>query len=97
MLKKPYKLFFRTLANGQRLEIINSLRKSPKNVTQICKELGFNQTTVSHNLRRLKACSFVFNKKNGKERIYSLNKETIKPLMELIDRHTDKFCRHLCC
>ena len=96
MLKKPYELFFGTLANEQRLKIINLLRKGPKNVTQICKDLNFNQTTVSHNLRRLKACSFVFVKRNGKERIYSLNKETIKPLMELIDKHTNKFCKHLC-
>ncbi|MBI2649703.1 winged helix-turn-helix transcriptional regulator [Candidatus Woesearchaeota archaeon] len=97
MFKKPYELFFKTLANEQRLKIINLLRKCPKNVTQICKELNFNQTTVSHNLKKLKTCGFVFNKKNGKERIYSINKTTIKPLMELIDKHTDKFCRHLCC
>ncbi len=96
MLKKPYKLFFGTLANEQRLEIINLLRKGPKNVTQICKELKFNQTTVSHNLRRLKACSFVFSKKNGKERVYSLNAKTIKPLMELIDNHAEEFCKYLC-
>ena len=97
MLKKPYELFFKTLANEQRLKIINLLRKGPKNVTQICKELNFNQTTVSHNLKKLKTCGFVFNKKNGKERIYSINKTTIKPLMELIDKHTNKFCKHLCC
>jgi len=96
MSKKPYELFFQTLANEQRLRIINLLRKGPKNVSEICKSLNFNQTTVSHNLRRLKTCGFVFTKKSGKERIYSLNKETIKPLMDLIDRHTDRFCSHLC-
>ena len=96
MSKKPYELFFGTLANEQRLAIINVLRDSPKNVSQICRELKFNQTTVSHNLKRLKTCGFVFSKKNGKERIYSLNKDTIKPLMEIIDKHTDKFCKHLC-
>ena len=96
MLKKPYKLFFGTLANNQRLEIINLLRKGSKNVTQICKELKFNQTTVSHNLAVLKKCSFIFSVKNGKERVYSLNKKTIKPLMELIDNHTEEFCKYLC-
>lgn len=96
MLNKPYKLFFGTLANEQRLHIINLLRKGPRNVTQICKELGYNQTTVSHNLRMLKTCSFVFSKKEGKERIYSLNARTIKPLMEIIDEHTNTFCKHLC-
>ncbi len=97
MLKTPYKLFFMTLANEQRLKIINSLRKGPKNVTEICKEFGFNQTTVSHNLKKLKTCGFIFSKNNGKERIYSLNKETIQPLMDLIDKHTNKFCKYLCC
>lgn len=96
MLKKPYKLFFGTLANNQRLEIINLLRKSPRNVTQICRELEFNQTTVSHHLAVLKKCSFVFAEKNGKERVYSLNKKTIQPLMELIDSHTEEFCKYLC-
>ena len=96
MLKRPYKLFFGTLANNQRLEIINLLRKSSKNVSQICKELRFNQTTVSHHLAVLKKCSFVFVEKDGKERVYSLNKKTIKPLMELIDNHTDEFCKYLC-
>lgn len=96
MLKKPYKLFFGTLANQQRLEIINLLRNGPKNVTEICKNLKFNQTTVSHNLAVLKKCSFVFVEKRGKERLYSLNQKTIKPLMELIDNHTEEFCKYLC-
>ena len=96
MLKNPYKLFFGTLANNQRLEIINLLRKGSKNVTQICKELKYNQTTVSHNLSILKKCSFVFANKNGKERVYSLNNKTIKPLMKLIDNHTQEFCKYLC-
>ncbi len=96
MLKKPYKLFFGTLANNQRLEIISLLRKGPRNVTQICKHLGFNQTTVSHHLAVMKECSFVFAEKNGKERVYRLNGKTIKPLMELIDSHTEEFCKYLC-
>ena len=96
MLKKPYKLFFGTLANNQRLGIINLLRKESKNVSHICGELKYNQTTVSHHLAILKRCSFVFVEKNGKERIYSLNKKTIKPLMELIDNHTEEFCEYLC-
>lgn len=96
MLKKPYKLFFGTLANQQRLEIINLLRNGPKNVTEICKNLKFNQTTVSHNLAVLKKCSFVFVENRGKERLYSLNQKTIKPLMELIDNHTEEFCKYLC-
>lgn len=91
---KTYKVFFRTLANMHRLKIINLLREGDKTVTEICKALSFNQTTVSHNLSRLKLCQFVFVKKNGKERIYSLNKETIRPLMDIIDKHTNNYCKN---
>lgn len=95
MLKNTYKTFFGTLNNKYRLEIINQLRKDSKNVTEISKALNMNQTTVSHNLSRLKKCGFVFVKNNGKERIYTLNSKTIKPLMKLIDEHMDTYCKKL--
>ena len=95
MLDSAYKLFLGTLANSNRIKIINSLRKEPKNVTEVCKLTRFNQTTVSHNLKRLQTCGFVFSKRNGKCVYYSLNKRTIKPLMEMIDKHMSCFCEHL--
>jgi len=95
-LKAPYKLFFGTLANGVRLDILHVLLKGPKGVTEITKETKYDQTTISHNLQRLTTCSFVFNKKEGKKRIYYLNSETIQPLLKLIDKHAFKFCIHLC-
>ncbi|MBI2128875.1 winged helix-turn-helix transcriptional regulator [Candidatus Woesearchaeota archaeon] len=95
MIKKAYKTFFGTLDNERRLEIINTLRKAPKCVSEICKLLDFNQTTVSHNLERLEKCGFVFMAKKGKHRIYALNKKTIKPLMNLIDKHMHEFCEKI--
>ena len=97
MLKNTYKIFFGTLNSKYRVEIINLLRKESKNVTEISKALNMNQTTVSHNLARLKKCGFVFVKNNGKERIYTLNSKTIKPLMMLIDQHMNTYCKKLCC
>lgn len=96
MSKTPYDLFFSTLGNQTRLAILHALMKGPKNVTRLTKELGFDQTTVSHNLRRLTICGFVHKNKNGRYRVYSLNRETILPLLKLIDRHTDKYCKRLC-
>ncbi len=95
MAEKAYKLFFGTLANKNRLKIINLLRKGSKCVNEITKELNFNQTTVSHNLKILQKCGFVFVEKKGKHRYYSLNKKTIKPLMEMIDKHMHQFCEKL--
>lgn len=66
------------------------------NVTQITKKLGYDQSTISNNLRVLKNCGFVDIRPNGKEHIYALNKKTIEPLLKLIDKHTNQFCKHLC-
>ncbi len=96
MLKETYNIFLGTLDNKYRLQIINLLRGGSENVTQICKSLNMNQTTVSHNLARLKICGFIFVRNNGKERIYSLNSRTIKPLMKLIDEHMETYCKKMC-
>ena len=51
--------------------------------------------TVSHNLKRLLHCGFVFVEKQGKHRYYTLNNKTIKPLMSLIDEHIPEYCEKL--
>jgi len=95
MLEKAYKIFFGTLANKSRIKIINYLRQEARCVHEITKDLGFNQTTVSHNLKRLLRCGFVFVEQKGKHRYYSLNKKTIKPLMSLIDEHMHEYCEKI--
>lgn len=90
-----YKIFFGTLTSQPRLKIINLLRKKRVNVSEISKELNMDQTTVSHNLARLRACGFVKQEIEHKFRYYSLNKSTILPLMNLIDKHMSKNCIHI--
>ncbi len=90
--KKAYKLFFGTLANQSRLRILNALRTDAKNVTEICRETGFEQSMVSHNLKMLEYHGMVFREKNGKFRYFRLNRKTILPLLELIDEHMEEYC-----
>jgi ArsR family transcriptional regulator, cadmium/lead-responsive transcriptional repressor len=90
--ERAYRLFFSSLANKNRLKIINCLRKDKKCVSEICQVTGFEQTMVSHNLKRLERCGMVFVEQKGKHRYYSVNKETIKPLVEMIDAHMKKYC-----
>ena len=94
-LYKTYSIFFGTLVSGSRLRIINMLRKKDMNVSDIVSKLGADQTSVSHDLARLKMCGFVNVFIDGKYRVYSLNTETIKPLIELIERHMSKYCVHI--
>lgn len=90
-----YKLFFGTLFSEPRLRIINLLRRKKLNVSEIMQELGLDQTTVSHNLSRLKHHGFVKSEVDGKFRYYKINEETIKPLMEIIEKHMGQYCIHI--
>lgn len=91
-LQQAYDRFLTTLSSKTRLSIIHSLKDNPKNVTQLTSELKIHQTTVSHSLKRLLDCGFVFVERNGKERVYSLNKKTIHPLLKLMEEHVDNYC-----
>lgn len=92
-----YKRFFGTLGNENRLKIIQFLAKNgPNNVSQIVEKTRLEQTAVSHNLKRLLSCQFVHLKQNGKERVYRLNEDTIKPLLALMNKHVTTFCKRAC-
>ncbi len=87
-----YELFFTSLSSPNRLKIINQLREKKMNVTQICQATGFEQTMVSHNLKRLQRCGMVFSERAGKFKYFSVNRKTIKPLLNLIDNHMRTYC-----
>jgi DNA-binding transcriptional ArsR family regulator len=84
--------FFKVLANPTRLAILETLREKPKNVTEIAATLKQEQSMISHNLEPLEQCSFVFSERKEKQRIYSLNKETVEPLFGLFVFHSQKYC-----
>ena len=88
-------LIFPFLFPESRLRIINFLRKGKKNVSEIIDELSMDQTAVSHDLARLKQCGFVLSERDGKFVYYSLNQTTIKPLMEIIEKHMGQYCIHI--
>ena len=92
LMGNAYDNFLRTLCNKTRLTIIHALRKNSKNVTQLTKELHIHQTSVSHALKRLLDCCFVNVNQDGKKRVYSLNKKTIKPLINLMEDHINCYC-----
>jgi len=76
--------------------MIESLLKGPKSVSELCFDINEEQSKVSHNLKKLLACNFLDVKKDGKKRIYSLNKETIIPLLDLVKKHVHKYCCEEC-
>jgi len=85
-------MFFSTLSNPTRLAILELLRKGPRNVTEIANALDQEQSMISHNLRPLERCRFVFSERRKKKRLYSLNRETMEPIFELFAHHAKKYC-----
>lgn len=94
---EPHKFFFETMANEVRWKIIHLLLKGEYRATDIAKEIHSEQSLVSHHLKRLLSCGFVSVEQNGSERVYRLNSETIQPILFLVDRHIEKFCKKVCC
>jgi DNA-binding transcriptional ArsR family regulator len=85
-------VFFSTLANPTRLAILDILAKGPKNVAELSEALNQEQSMISHNLKPLEACAFVFSEKKGRTHQYSVNKEIIEPLFDLFTFHESKYC-----
>ena len=84
--------FFAALSHPTRLGIIKTLIEEPKHVKQIAAELNQEQSMISHNLRQLVNCHFVDVRREGKQRVYTLNHATIDPLIKLIENHCHVSC-----
>ncbi|MBI2046929.1 helix-turn-helix transcriptional regulator [Candidatus Pacearchaeota archaeon] len=91
--KSRCNLFFETLGTRLKIDIITELKHEALNVNELARKLNQERSKVSHALLSLSECGFVNARKEGKRRIYSLNKETIIPLINLAERHVKKYCK----
>lgn len=92
---KLYKIFFRTLSNKTRFEIVKFLIKGPRSVNNISKNLRFEQSRVSHNLKKLECRGFINCECRGKERFYSINKKSyIIKIMKNIDKYMKEYNKY---
>ena len=90
-----YEKFFKTVSNETRFKIIKLLMKGPRSVMDIANTLNFEQSRVSHNLKRLECCGFINLKLSGKKHIYSIDQAHIKPIILKIDKYIDKYNERL--
>jgi len=87
-----YHIFFRNLANPLKINIIAALKEKKSSVSDLSKKLKIEQSKLSHALSSLRSCNLVLVNQKGKERIYSLNKKTIIPILNIIDKHKCTYC-----
>ena len=69
-----------------------ALRERPLSVNQITEKVKEEQSKVSHNLKNLNECHVLNVKQVGKKRIYSLNKETVMPILDIVEKHVKGNC-----
>ncbi len=89
-----YYIFFGNLANPLKMDIMSALKDKDMSVSELINELHIEQSKLSHALTSLRHCSIVQVNKQGKKRIYSLNKKTMLPILNIIDKHEKEFCKH---
>lgn len=89
-----YHVFFRNLANPIRTKIISALKEKEMSVNELAEKIKVEQSKLSHALSSLRSCNIVQVKQIGKERIYHLNKNTILPILKIIDKHKCKYCKY---
>lgn len=79
-------------AGESRFGIIMALKDGPLSVSEIVNKVGDEQSAVSHNLRKMAGCHILDVRKEGKQRIYSLNKETVMPMLRIVEKHVKRCC-----
>lgn len=92
MKSYSYYRFFVNFATKTKSDIITLLRDGPLSVKDITRKIGGEQSKISHNLRDLRRCHILNVRHEGKQRIYSLNEETVIPILEMVERHVRKNC-----
>ena len=96
MRKYSFYKFFVNFSNRTKSDIINLLRDGPLSVKEITRKIGGEQSKVSHSLTDLRRCHILKVRNEGKQRIYSLNEETVVPILEIVERHVRKNCLRGC-
>lgn len=85
--------FFETLGTELKIDLLFQLKEKPLSVSELSENLHQERSKVSHALISLLKCNFIIVSEVGKNRVYSLNKDTILPLLGLVERHMKNYCK----
>jgi DNA-binding transcriptional ArsR family regulator len=91
-----YENFFMNFSNKTKFRIIMHLKSRAMSVNELSAAMGEEQSKVSHSLSKLASCNIITVEQKGKQRIYSVNKDTVMPVLELVEKHVKKHCKGGC-
>ncbi len=84
--------FFNALANRTRLAMIDSLKEKPRTATEVAQTLNIDQEASLQYLELMAGCMILHAEGLGKDKRYSLNREVLEPMGEVLGFHTSKYC-----
>lgn len=77
---------FTAIADIQRRKVLNLLKQGEMSVAEIKAHFEFSGATLSHHLSILKNAELVRVRRQGQQRIYTLNLSVLEELMLLMNR-----------
>ncbi|MGA2984067.1 MAG: metalloregulator ArsR/SmtB family transcription factor [Terriglobia bacterium] len=84
---------FNAVAEPRRREILNYLALQERPVGDIVETLGLEQPSVSKHLRVLRNVGLVHVRRDGRQKLYRINAEAIRPLHEWTSKF-ERFWQH---
>lgn len=76
-------LFFKAFGDATRLRILFAMQNSEMRVNDLAEVLNINQTTLSHQLSKLKAQALVKTRRDGTSIYYSLDDDHVKAILDV--------------
>ncbi len=80
------------LSDKTRFKILLALKDGERCVCEIIKQLGVEQSLVSHHLQIMRRCKLVKFRRDGKKKMYWLADPLISKFLSDVDKLSKKFC-----
>ena len=84
---------FNAIAEPKRRQVLDLLAKGERPVNDLVKALGWPQPQVSKHLGVLRKVGLVSERRAGRQRVYRLNGEQLKPIHEWV-KNFERFWKH---
>ncbi len=84
---------FNAVAEPKRRQVLDMLARGERPVNDLVKSLGWPQPQVSKHLSVLRKVGLVTERRQGRQRVYKLNGERLKPIHEWVKDY-ERFWKH---
>jgi DNA-binding transcriptional ArsR family regulator len=80
-------VLFAALADPTRCRVLELLHERPMPVHELAAAFSISRPAISRHLRVLREASLVREEKQGRENLYSLQRQQLRPMADWLDRH----------